>query len=106
MRREERDPDWSIWSAAIRHGETALNVGERADEAIAALLSWSPAGDIIVFSHGHFLRILAARWIGQPAGAGQHWALHTGTVSMLSHEHEYRVVTRWNAPFWNRGGSK
>ena len=101
VRREELDPGWLIWSATIRHGETVLNVGERADEAISALLSWSPAGDIIVFSHGHFLRILAARWMGLPAGTGQHWALHTGTVSMLSHEHDYRVVARWNTPFNN-----
>ncbi len=106
VRREELAPDWLIWSAAISHGESVRIVGERADEAIAALLSWSPPGDIVVFSHGHFLRILAARWIGMPAETGQHWALNTGTVSMLSYEHEYRVIDRWNAPFQDPGEPK
>lgn len=103
VRREELDPAWSIWSAIIRHGESPRNVGERADEAIAAILSWSPSGDIVVFSHGHFLRILAARWIKMPAETGQFWALDTGTVSVLGYEHEYQVIERWNAPLANQG---
>lgn len=98
VRREEHNPDWLIWTAAIRHGETVRNVADRADAAIAALMNASPPGNVIVFSHGHFLRILTARWTGAPGSLGQHLELDTGTVSILGHEHEYRVINRWNAP--------
>jgi len=101
VRREEHNPDWLIWTAAVRQGETVRNVGARADAAIAALVDGSPAGNVIVFSHGHFLRILAARWMGLPGNAGQRLALDTGTVSILGHEHEYGVIDRWNAPLAN-----
>lgn len=98
VRRERNEPDWLIWTADIGEGETARDVGERADEAIARILASTPQGDVIVFSHGHFLRMLAARWIGRPPAAGRRLALDTGTVSVLGHEHEYRVINRWNAP--------
>jgi broad specificity phosphatase PhoE len=98
VRREEHNPGWLVWTAAIRHGETVRNVGDRADAAISALTGGSPDGDVIVFSHGHFLRILAARWMGMAAAAGQHLALDTGMISVLGREHEYRVIDRWNAP--------
>ena len=102
VRREEHNPDWLIWTAAVRRGETIRNVADRADAAIQALVDASPPGNVIVFSHGHFLRILAARWMGQPGPVGQYMALDTGTVSILGHEHEYRVIERWNAPLTNR----
>lgn len=98
VRREEHNPEWLIWTAAIRDGETPRTVGVRADAARETILETTPGGNVLVFSHGHFLRMFAARWIGQPATLGQHWALATGTVSILGHEHEYRVIDRWNAP--------
>jgi probable phosphoglycerate mutase len=98
IRCELNDPDWLIWTAAISNGETAQAVGRRADVAIAALLNCNDARNIIVFSHGHFLRILAARWMGLAARSGQHLVLATGTVSILGYEHEYHVIERWNAP--------
>ncbi len=98
IRRDLNDPTWLIWTAAISNGETAQAVGRRADTAITALLDRSDARNIIVFSHGHFLRILAARWMGLAARSGQHLVLATGTVSILGYEHEYHVIERWNAP--------
>lgn len=98
IRRAEHNPAWLIWTAAIRDGETPRTVGERADVALETILEATPRGNVIIFSHGHFLRMLAARWIGLPAALGQHWALATGTVSILGYEHEYRVIKRWNAP--------
>ncbi len=102
VRREDHNPDWLIWTAAIRHGETARNVGDRADQVIAALAGASSAGDVLIFSHGHFLRILAARWMDMPGNRGQRLALNTCTVSILGQEHEYRVIERWNAPLLDR----
>jgi broad specificity phosphatase PhoE len=94
--RSELGSDWLVWDARIEEGETPEDVGRRADEARALLEQ--KGGDVIVFAHGHFLRIFAAHWIGLPARAGRRLALHTGTVSILGYEHEYRVIERWNAP--------
>ncbi len=100
IRRELNDPDWLIWTADIRNGETPHDVGRRADRACNELLKRE--GDIILFAHGHFLRMFAARWMGLAAAAGQHLALGTGTISILGYEHEYRVIERWNAPLTDR----
>lgn len=98
IRRELGDPNWLIWTTTIRKGETVEDVGRRADAVLEKLLDSPGAHNILLFSHGHFLRMLTARWIGLPAAAGQHWALATGTLSILGYENEYRVVERWNAP--------
>jgi broad specificity phosphatase PhoE len=38
-------------------------------------------GDLALFAHGHVLRVLVARWLGLPAGAGQHFPLDPGTFT-------------------------
>lgn len=96
VRRELNDPAWLIWTATIRDGETLAAVGERADRARKRLTR--EGGNLLLFAHGHILRMFAARWMGFDAAAGQHLALHTGTVSILGFEHEYHVIERWNAP--------
>lgn len=98
IRKESGDPHWLIWNADIREGESPADVGKRADRAIATLLDGGDARNVIVFAHGHFLRIFAARWMGLDAAGGQHLALSTGTLSILGHEHEYHVIEQWNAP--------
>ena len=50
-----------------------------------------------LFSHGHFLRVLGARWIGLPAIDGRLLALDPATESVLDHERGQRVVRTWNA---------
>ena len=94
--RHEQGRDWIIWNADIQHGENLHNVGQRADDAIEQLIQTD--GNVLVFAHGHLLRILASRWTGFPAAAGQRLALDTGTISKLGYEHEYRVIAFWNAP--------
>jgi broad specificity phosphatase PhoE len=96
VRRELNDPAWLIWTATIRDGETLAAVGERADRARKRLTR--EGGNLLLFAHGHILRMFAARWMGLDAAAGQHLALDTGTVSILGFEHEYHVIERWNAP--------
>ncbi len=93
--RQEKGQDWITWNANIHHGENLHNVGQRADDAIEQLVQTD--GDVLVFAHGHFLRILASRWTGFSAEAGQRLALDTGTISKLGYEHEYRVIAFWNA---------
>jgi probable phosphoglycerate mutase len=53
-------------------------------------------GDVLLFAHGHVLRILAARWIDEPPSEGRLFALLTATVSVLGWEREQPVVERWN----------
>jgi broad specificity phosphatase PhoE len=53
-------------------------------------------GDVLLFAHGHVLRILAACWLGLPSNAGRLFALGTSSFGVLGHERESRVLTRWN----------
>jgi probable phosphoglycerate mutase len=56
----------------------------------------SVAGSVLLFAHGHFLRILAARWIGLDPACGRFVALDPATISVLGYEHEWRVIRNWN----------
>jgi len=89
-------PGWSIWAGPWLGGEHADDVGARADRIIAKLRAPTPAGNIAVFAHGHFLRVLAARWIGlAPAGGGR-FELATATVSILGWERGSPTIELWN----------
>ncbi|MBG6057999.1 broad specificity phosphatase PhoE [Cryobacterium sp. MP_M5] len=87
-------PDWSVWTSPIDGGETVDQVGARADLAIERCLA--VPGPVSVFAHGHFLRIMTARWMGLLAAAGRHLSLGTATVSTLGWERENRVLQMWN----------
>ena len=109
--RELRGPQWSVWSSPIVGGESVEQVGERADGVIAraeaAIHPTSQNRDVghpeshavALFAHAHILRILAARWLGLPAVDGRMLALGTGSLSVLGHERETRVIERWNRSF-------
>ena len=89
-------PDWMIWTGPWRGGETADDVAARADRIIAHCLDRAVDGDVLLFSHGHFLRVVAARWVGLPAAGGGHFALDTATIGILGWERAARVIERWN----------
>src|SRR4051812_48802438 len=91
---QEKSPHWTVWSGDLPNGETAEQVGTRADRVIAR--APHAGGDVALFGHGHLLRILAARWIEQPAGLGRSLALSTGSISVLGFERETRVLKLWN----------
>jgi len=90
----ELRPDWVLWRDGCPGGELPGQVGARADRVIATLAG-SP-GPAAVFSHGHMLRVLGARWVSLEAGEGGHLALSTGALCALGHEHETAVISRWN----------
>jgi broad specificity phosphatase PhoE len=91
--RNER-ADWTLWDDGVPAGETAAEVGARVDRVIAELRS--AGADAAVFSHGHVLRVLAARWLGLEPGAGRLFALDPATISILGYEREASVVRLWN----------
>jgi broad specificity phosphatase PhoE len=88
------EPGWTVWTRPILDGESLDELGERADRVIAGLLP--VGGDVLVFSHGHFLRVLAARWIESPPITASRLELATATISELGWETDRRVVERWN----------
>jgi broad specificity phosphatase PhoE len=92
----ERVPDWTIWSYGAPGGESPAEVGARADRVLDEVRRVE--GDVLVFAHGHLLRVLAARWLGLEPADGRLLALDSGTLSALGHEREQPVVRLWNAP--------
>jgi len=91
---EAEDPSWSIWTAGGPGGESPAQVAARADRVVSELLVQE--GDVAVFSHGHFGRALAVRWVGLDIAWGRAFRLDAGSVSILGFEHGHRAVTRWN----------
>ncbi len=90
----ERRPDWSLWRDGGPNGETAADVGARADRMISE--ARATPGDAIAFGHGHMLRVLGARWVGLTPEGGGLLALGTGALCTLGYEHELPVVVHWN----------
>lgn len=87
---------WTIWTGPWPKAETVDEVGARADRVIARCLEPSVTGDCLLFAHGHLLRILAARWLRQPAVGGSMFALGTATVGILGWDRLNPVIETWN----------
>ena len=88
-------PDWSVWTHPTTEGESVDDVAERADRVIERIRGEDR--DVVVFAHGHLLRILAARWCGLTPQHGRVIALDTATISVLGYERATPVVRVWNA---------
>jgi broad specificity phosphatase PhoE len=93
--RNER-PGWTLWTDGVPGGETADEVGARAERVIAEVRAIE--GDVAIFGHGHMLRVLTARWIELSPVEGRRFALEAGMIGVLGHERETPVVLRWNDP--------
>jgi len=89
-------PDWQLFRDGCPGGESPTQVGARADRVVRRLRAIQ--GDVLLFSSGHFLRVLAARWLGLDAAAGKFFLLSTASVSVLSYEHNLSepVIRLWN----------
>jgi broad specificity phosphatase PhoE len=87
-------PDWSVWQAPIPEGENLAQIEARAASLIERLVSLQ--GRVALFSHAHFLRVLAGRWVGN-AAFGAHLYLDTASVSILGFDREERVIRQWNS---------
>jgi probable phosphoglycerate mutase len=93
--RQQR-PDWDLFRDGCPNGENAADVGQRADRVVARLRA--VGGNVLVFSSGHFLRVLAARWLGLPPTGGRYLYLGTAALSILGYEHGLGepVIRLWN----------
>ena len=89
-------PGWFLWNDGVPNGESIDDVAARTDRVIARVRSVE--GDALVFAHGHLLRVLASRWLGQSPGFGRHLVLSPSTLSILGSEREEPAIECWNAP--------
>jgi broad specificity phosphatase PhoE len=89
-------PGWSLWTDGVPNGEMPDDVGARADRVIAEALAVEGDGDVALVAHGHVLRVVAARWLEQPASFGGRLALDTASISRLGFERDVRVLRAWN----------
>ena len=98
-------PDWNIFRDGCPNGETPAQASSRADRLLTRLRCLE--GNIALFTHGHFGRVLAARWIGAPVSDAQHFSLGTASLSLLSYESGHReipVIALWNEQAGGRWG--
>jgi broad specificity phosphatase PhoE len=93
--RQER-PDWYLFRDGCPGGESVEAIGGRADRVVAHLRAID--GNVLLFSHGHILRVLAARWLGLPAGHARFFVLSTAALSIVGYEHHLNeaAIRLWN----------
>ena len=89
-------PDWQLFRDGCPGGESPTQVGARADRVVRRMRAIE--GDVLLFSSGHFLRVLAAHWLGLEPADGRFFLLSTASVSALSYEHNLSepVIRLWN----------
>lgn len=93
------NPGYLIWDNGVPNGETLEEVAARADRIVARVRAVQRAdgtpANILLVAHGHFLRILTARWLGLPAGEGRHFVLGTAKVCTLGWDKKTPAVEQW-----------
>jgi len=92
----EKRPDWQLFRHGCPNGELPNQVGRRADRTISRLREIE--GDVLIFSSGHFLRVLAARWLGLEPVGGRFFMLRTASLSALGYENDLSqpVIQFWD----------
>lgn len=92
----QRRPGWQIFRDGCPNGESVAEVAARADRVVGRLRALD--GDVLLFSSSHFLRVLAARWLGLEASYGRLFYLGTATLSTLGYDHgkDEPVLRLWN----------
>lgn len=91
-------PGWNLFKDGAPGGESPEDVSARADAVVARLRRLT--GNAVLFSHGHFLRVIAARWVGWPVRNAQPLFLAPASISVLGYEHENNeepVIFEWNS---------
>jgi probable phosphoglycerate mutase len=98
--------DWDLWRDGVKptstgSGEQSSDVLRRTRAIISrARVCLNSGEDVLLFSHGHYLRALAATWISAPIRMGSAFVLDTASISTLGFEHDNQVIRQWNRPPW------
>ena len=89
-------PDWQLFRDGCPGGESPQQIGLRADRVVKRMRELQ--GNVLVFSSGHILRVLSARWLGLEPAAGKYFLLSTASLSALGYEHNLSqpVIQLWN----------
>jgi probable phosphoglycerate mutase len=103
---EDYGDDWNLWRDGVQ--PTPEGVGEQAADLLRrnqaiirrAHLTLNRGEDVLLFSHGHYLRTLAATWIGAPISTGEYLVLDTAALCVLGFEHGNQVLRQWNRSPW------
>ena len=92
----ERQPGWKVFRNGCPGGESPEQVAARADRVLAR--ARAAGGNVLIFSSGHFTRMLGARWVGLPPQSGEIFTLATASLSGLGYEHnrDEPVIQLWN----------
>jgi probable phosphoglycerate mutase len=93
----KRQPGWELYRDGCPGGESADDVATRADRFIKQVHGIS--GDILAFSSGHIIRMIAARWTGLAPIAGRVFFCRPASVGVLGFEHDSReepIIRLWN----------
>lgn len=89
-----RRPGWSLWRDGSPGGEQLAAVAQRADRVLERVRAL--AGDVLLFAHGHVLRVVTARWLELDPTAGQRFVLDPAAPCDLGHEHDWTALRAWN----------
>jgi probable phosphoglycerate mutase len=90
----ERDPGWTIFTGAVPGGETAEEVGARAQRVLDRVAAVE--GRVLLFAHGHILRVLTGVALSFGPRAGAQFVLDPATISVIGNERGVRALRRWN----------
>ncbi|MFF8640210.1 histidine phosphatase family protein [Streptomyces sp. NPDC015345] len=87
-------PGWLIWRDGVPGGETLAQVSARADEVV----EWARSADrdVLVFAHGHILRVIGARWLGLDIGFAARIRLNPTSLSVLGWAYGEPAIESWN----------
>ena len=106
--RATEQPGWIIWRDGVPGGESLDQVAARVDRVISWVRGHGGVPDagtteldcadrhVLLFAHGHLLRILTARWLGLPPTAGQRFKLSPASLSVLGWEYSAPAIELWN----------
>lgn len=87
-------PGWNIWDGPVPNGETLEQVAGRAARVIDR--ARETPGRVVIFAHGHFLRIFTATYLELPPWAARSFALATARISVLGVDNGYAAMVSWN----------
>jgi broad specificity phosphatase PhoE len=93
----EQRPDWQLFRDGAPGGESPEQIEERAERVVKRVRAI--AGNVLIFSSGHFIRVLTGRWLGlDPGTGGKYFLLSPASLSALSYEHNlsHPVIRLWN----------